>query len=940
MEKKKTTRSSDQLLLENEELRSKLAKAEGKLNVLLNGNVTGTIDPELPDANHQSVVGNRRKGINLSSLFASMSEGYAVHELVYDTSGRAIDYIITEVNPAFEKITGINKKSSLGKKATEVYSVTEAPYLATYAEVVSSGKPASFVTYFPPMEKHFTISVFSPEKGKFATVFQDISERKLTEEKLRITLNRFYLMLSSMRNGLLLLTPDNRVEFANHHFCEVFDLKQSPDELLNRSAGEIIALIKESYTDPEKEIEKIKKIIDEKIPVIGEEITMKSGRTYLRDFIPLFVGEKNHGRLWVHIDISDTMAESLMRKKNEEALKQSEKLYRAIGESIDYGIWICDANGKNTYASESYLKLVGLTQQQCSDFGWGDTLHPDDAERTMAAWKKCSSTGDIWDIEHRFRGVDGQWHPILARGIPVRDDDGKIIHWAGINLDISKIKQTEDALRNSEERFRKLIKLAPAVIYEMDIHGEKFLSVNDTMCTLLGYTREELAVIRPIDLLDKESQISFRTRINRRLTGEKIDEDIEYRVRTKSGDWIDTLLTVGNLSFPTESEPNITVIAYDITERKKTEAALRESEKKFRELVKYAPTAIYELDFISKKFITVNDAMCNMSGYSRKELLAINALDILEDESKKLFLARVSRCFKGEKPEEKVEYKVKSRDGRMLDVILNMKFNKDENGRLVGAMVVGHDITERKRVEEELRANEAKLKELIATKDKFFNIVAHDLKNPFTSLLGSSELLFNNIDQMTRLNVKKLALILNDSAKGGYAILQNLLDWSRSQTGILKFNPEKVNLKTVIDENIHNLHLQGINKGIFLKSELTEDYFILADKNMIITILRNLLSNAVKYTYKNGKVTVGVSVDMEETTISVRDSGIGISKEKADTLFRIENSLSLPGTEKEQGTGLGLKLCKEFTERMGGRIWVESEPGKGSEFKFTIPGKS
>lgn len=628
------------------------------------------------------------------------------------------------------------------------------------------------------------------------------------------------------------------------------------------------------------------------------------------------------------------------RKKNEEALKQSEKLYRAIGESIDYGIWICDANGKNTYASESYLKLVGLTQQQCSDFGWGDTLHPDDAERTMAAWKKCSGTGDLWDIEHRFRGVDGKWHPILARGIPVRDDDGNIIYWAGINLDISKIKQTEDALRNSEERFRNLINFAPAVIYEMDIHGEKFLSVNDTMCSLLGYTREELALIRPIDLLDKASQISFRTRIDRRLSGEKIDDDIEYRVRTKSGDWIDTLITIGNLAFSSEFVSNIIVIAYDITERKKMEAALRESEKKFRELVKYAPTAIYELDFINKKFTTVNDAMCNMSGYSRKELLSLDALDILEDESKKLFLSRVSSCLKGEKPEETVEYKVRSRTGRILTVVLNMRFHKDKNGRLVSAMVVGHDITERKRAEEKHRSNEAKLKELIATKDKFFNIVAHDLKNPFTSLLGSSELLFNNIDQMTRQNVKKLALILNDSAKGGYAILQNLLDWSRSQTGILKFNPEKVNLKTVIDENIHNLHLQGINKGIFIRSELTDDFFICADKNMINTILRNLLSNAVKYTYKNGKVTVSVSEVMDEITISVCDSGIGISKEKAETLFRIENSLSLPGTEKEQGTGLGLKLCKEFTERMGGRIWVESEPGKGSEFKFTIPGKT
>jgi Signal transduction histidine kinase len=190
---------------------------------------------------------------------------------------------------------------------------------------------------------------------------------------------------------------------------------------------------------------------------------------------------------------------------------------------------------------------------------------------------------------------------------------------------------------------------------------------------------------------------------------------------------------------------------------------------------------------------------------------------------------------------------------------------------------------------------------------------------------------------MSAENVRKLALILNESAKSGFAILQNLLDWSRSQTGLLKFNPEKTNLKIIIDENIDNLQLQVNNKGINLNSELTEDLFIYADKNMINTVLRNFLSNAVKYTFKNGTILVRVSRMPEEIIITIKDSGIGISKEKADTLFKLENSLSLPGTEKEQGTGLGLKLCKEFTDKMGGRIWVESSVGQGSEFKFTIP---
>ena len=146
------------------------------------------------------------------------------------------------------------------------------------------------------------------------------------------------------------------------------------------------------------------------------------------------------------------------RKRAEEKLRESEKLYRAIGESIDYGVWVCAPDGRNIYASESFLKLVGLTQEQCSDFGWGDVLHPDDAERTLSLWKECVRTEGVWDIEHRFRGVDGHWHPILARGVPVRNDRGEIISWAGINLDISRIKQAEEALQRAHDELEKRVR--------------------------------------------------------------------------------------------------------------------------------------------------------------------------------------------------------------------------------------------------------------------------------------------------------------------------------------------------------------------------------------------------------------------------------------------------------------------------------------------------
>src|SRR5512139_2267061 len=157
----------------------------------------------------------------------------------------------------------------------------------------------------------------------------------------------------------------------------------------------------------------------------------------LGNAVPLFdAGGAVRGSVAVFLDITKRM-------EAEEALLRSEALYRAIGESIDYGVWVCAPDGRNTYASESFLKLVGLTQEQCSNFGWGEVLHPDDAERTIVAWKECVRTRGIWDIEHRFRGVDGQWHDILSRGVPVKDDRGEVLCWAGINLDISRLKRAE-----------------------------------------------------------------------------------------------------------------------------------------------------------------------------------------------------------------------------------------------------------------------------------------------------------------------------------------------------------------------------------------------------------------------------------------------------------------------------------------------------------------
>ncbi len=150
--------------------------------------------------------------------------------------------------------------------------------------------------------------------------------------------------------------------------------------------------------------------------------------------------------------ISGLLIDITAQKQAEKALRSSEKLYRAIGESIEYGVWVCDREGRNVYASESFLRLIGFTQEQCSNSGWADVLHPDDALPTLEAWNECVRTGGVWYREHRFRGVDGDYHWVLAQGVPIRGEDGAISGWAGINLDISRLKLTEQALRAADRR--------------------------------------------------------------------------------------------------------------------------------------------------------------------------------------------------------------------------------------------------------------------------------------------------------------------------------------------------------------------------------------------------------------------------------------------------------------------------------------------------------
>jgi PAS domain S-box-containing protein len=238
----------------------------------------------------------------------------------------------------------------------------------------------------------------------------------------------------------ILVQSQNKYVYANPAAARLFGAG-SPEEVIGRDALELVA---PAFRDLARR--RIEQAYAGAVPPLRETRFIRfDGRVI--DVETTGARVEFGGKPAIQIVVRDITE----RKRIEEALRRSEQLYRAIGESINYGVWVCAPDGRNIYASESFLKMVGLTQEQCSNFGWGEVLHPDDADRTIAAWKKCVQTGGTWDIEHRFRGADGQWHDVLARGVPVYDAQGEITSWAGINLDISRLKQAEEALRRAND---------------------------------------------------------------------------------------------------------------------------------------------------------------------------------------------------------------------------------------------------------------------------------------------------------------------------------------------------------------------------------------------------------------------------------------------------------------------------------------------------------
>jgi len=560
--------------------------------------------------------------------------------------------------------------------------------------------------------------------------------------------------------------------------------------------------------------------------------------------------------------------------------------------------------------NNNFHKIIHKKDVHESDF-LIDELKKKDVHSLMIEKKFITNTGKCKICEINVESIYNQSNEIIYFVIQLQD--------------ITEPQKIISKFSDSEKRFKALSNASFEAVFISE--NGFYIDVNKAATEMFGYSYNELKGKFGPEIFSEATR-----ELVKKNTLSGYEEPYEAVGIKKTGELFN--VEIRGKMFEYMGKQVRVAAVRDITERKIALKTIQDNEEKYRNLFENSPDPI----LIHNQGIIISANKATLDFYGAKnlnEMIGLNALDIVHPDYKNIAIERIKRINQKKEIVELVEEKFITLNGIVKDVeIAAVPFKYNES---IVNQVVFRDITERKKIQNALIESENKLKELNITKDKFFSIIAHDLKNPFNQLIGFTDLLLINIGSYTLNEIEEFLTLLNKSAKNGYQLLENLLEWSRAQTGKKQIVAQEIYLKDVINKNIELFSTNSKSKNINLISNVPNNLFIYADYNMIMTVFRNLISNALKFTHRNGNIKIDAYENNNFIKICINDSGIGIGEEEMNKLFRIDVNHSTRGTDNEAGTGLGLILSKEFIELNGGKIWAESILGKGTTFCFTLP---
>ena len=618
-------------------------------------------------------------------------------------------------------------------------------------------------------------------------------------------------------------------------------------------------------------------------------------------------------------------------KNSELNLKRLETAVDFLHESVVVG----DINGIIFYANEASVKIFeeDIDKKDLIGITYFDLFESHHVGKAGEDFRELLKKEIIINKEYTFLTKNSKQKYLEMSASLVKDDRNNSIGFISVIRDITEKKIAEHRISESEKRYRDLYENAPIGIFRTTVDGN-ILIANPHLIRMLGY--DSLDDLQTQNLNNMMvSQVLSRSDYQKILEKAGSISAIETAFYKKDGSIIYTQENAVVVKDESGKTKYYEGTIEDITKRKLAEEALMSE----RELFTTGPVIVFKWLAIDNRPVEyVSPSIESALGYAPDDLITskVNFHQLIHPDDFDRVLKEVLEYSVKKVSTYEQEYRLKSNSGEykwFSDYTLVVRDKEQKITHYHGYLL---DINERKLDREILYKSEQDLRKLVAMKDRFFSILAHDLRSPFQGLIGITNILLED-DELTQEERVTFTSKLLDGLRSEHRLLEDLLTWSKLQQGGVDFDPKENSIKDEIREAINSLTHLLEKKGITLKHMNDKTVHLNYDRNMLATVLRNLISNSIKFTNTGGVIEVAYAVDGDKLIVSVKDDGIGISEKNISKLFNSETHFSTRGTNSESGSGLGLILCKDFIEKHGGNIWAESEYGKGSCFYFSLP---
>jgi PAS domain S-box-containing protein len=628
---------------------------------------------------------------------------------------------------------------------------------------------------------------------------------------------------------------------------------------------------------------------------------------------------------------SDITAEA----EEEKRLRKENENFTKIIENSDRVICTLDNYGNITYANDGFSELTGYLPEELykrSIFELIEAKYLQKNYLDLKAFKLAPGT----DIELPIQSKNGNEYLLSAYITPSYSKENQFLFYSCFFKNI-----TEEKNSNKEMRiFGALFEAAQdGIAVEKD---NKIVIANDSFASIFGYEAGSDLEMRDLaELVSTEDSPKVFEYISSLRKGKNAPPRFELLGRRKDGFTISTEVSLS--VFDVNGSKYIVMVVRDITERKRTQQAIRQSEEKYRNITDNIDDFLYTFENIENKLRPVfyTSSVQKITGYSQIDFLSETkaVLKIVHPDDFHFVKKKINGLIRSKiQLSDEFEFRIINKQGNIVWVRNKMNLIRTKEGQVFRIYGLVSDITLRKKTEEELKRTTDNLIKLNETKDRFISIISHDLRTPFSSILGFTDLLLSDSD-LNEVEKRQYVGFIQESSKAMFSLVNSLLDWTRLQTGRIRFEPEYVDLSALADQSFNALSGAAFQKEIIFNNNIIENTTVFADKNLIQQVFNNLISNSIKFTKQGGTINIDTKSSNEYRFIEVivSDTGVGIKKENLVHLFNVDSKFTSEGTAGEKGSGLGLSLVKEIIEKHSGKLRVESEYGAGSSFIFTIP---